>query len=388
MASLGLGSSSNFSGKEAAREAALHALDQVGTSRPVWALVFAGDTYALADLQQGLAGALGPIPYWGFSTPAIFYAQSEFSRSVVVLVMTGTDRKSHVYSESFAGEDASGVGKRLIHSLRDITASNVSGMLLACNGMWGDPVSLLNGLTGFDAPVLGCVTSVARPPAFSYLIAPGTNASSGLSAAILSGRFRIATGWGHGWRPLTSSRRVTGAEGNTLRSVENQPAAQFYADTFGYSVADWMKPPLNEIVRLYPLGVQSGMFTSEIQLRSPVFVNPDGSIGMNTAIPTGKMVKLMLGDPDLCLEQAQAAGRQARHDLGAARPIFALAFVDTAWRMLFKANPQSLTSAIQAGLEDVPFVGAYTHGQIVTFRVDAPPTLLNQHIQVVLVGEN
>ena len=387
MASVGVGISTHFTGKEAAREAALHALDQVGTSRPVWALVFASDMYTLSDLHQGLAGSLGPIPYWGFSTPAAFQAEGELTRAVMVMIFTGADRKVRVYAETAPAAEATAVGKRLIRSVREVTGSSPYAMILACNGMSGDPTALLNGLAGFSAPIYGCVSPFARPPASGYLIAPSANGSTSAIAAVLSGRYRVAAGWGHGWKPLTSSRRVTGSEENILHRIENAPAAQFYAETFNYELEDWTRPPLNEIVRLYPMGVQSGMFTSELQLRSPVFVRPDGSIEMNTAIPDGKMVKLMLANPDECIQQAHAAGQQALRELGAARALFALVFVDSAWRMLFKANPKALLNAIHEGLESLPFAGVYTHGQIVPLRLEAPPMLLNQHIQVLVIGE-
>ena len=62
--------------------------------------------------------------------------------------------------------------------------------------------------------------------------------------------------------------------------------------------------------------------------------------------------------------------------------------VDIAWQMLRKATPGAEIAAIQDIIgEQVPIAGGYTLGQIVPGSETVPPGFLNQHIVVILLGE-
>ena len=86
------------------------------------------------------------------------------------------------------------------------------------------------------------------------------------------------------------------------------------------------------------------------------------------------------------LFRSQQATQQALNGLGNAKPAFALVLVDIAWQMLLKANPGAEIAAVQDLLgPSVPVAGGYTLGQIVQGK--ETPNFLNQHIVVVLFGE-
>jgi hypothetical protein len=62
--------------------------------------------------------------------------------------------------------------------------------------------------------------------------------------------------------------------------------------------------------------------------------------------------------------------------------------VDIAWQMLLKATPGAEIAAIQEIIgEQVPIAGGYTLGQVVPGQESASPRFLNQHIVVILIGE-
>jgi energy-converting hydrogenase Eha subunit B len=70
------------------------------------------------------------------------------------------------------------------------------------------------------------------------------------------------------------------------------------------------------------------------------------------------------------------------------KPAFALVLVDIAWQMLLKATPGAEIAAIQEIIGDqIPIAGGYTLGQIVPGAEAASPGFLNQHIVVILIGE-
>jgi hypothetical protein len=56
--------------------------------------------------------------------------------------------------------------------------------------------------------------------------------------------------------------------------------------------------------------------------------------------------------------------------------------------MLLKATPGAEIAAIQEIIgEEIPIAGGYTLGQIVPGNETSPPGFLNQHIVVILFGE-
>jgi hypothetical protein len=149
---------------------------------------------------------------------------------------------------------------------------------------------------------------------------------------------------------------------------------------------------LSYLARLYPLGVEHG---EELIVRAPLRVEADGSFRMNAAIRDGSDAYLLVGSRASCEKAAVQATQHALHALGEVKPAFALILVDIAWQMLLKSNPGAEITAIQDILgSGVPIIGGYTLGQIVPGKETQPPgasaalpSFLNQHIVVILFGE-
>jgi hypothetical protein len=178
---------------------------------------------------------------------------------------------------------------------------------------------------------------------------------------------------------------------------------------FGYPARDWAFPPLNQMARLYPLGLLAPassrppapvaqaqspqeelvreQVAKDLLLRSPLRIEADGSFRMNATVSDGTEAYLMVGSLSACQRAASAAAEQALAALEGARPVFALVLADLAWQMLFEAQPGADIAAVQAALgEGIPVAGGYTLGQIMP-QAGAPPQFLNQHMLVVLFGE-
>jgi len=75
-------------------------------------------------------------------------------------------------------------------------------------------------------------------------------------------------------------------------------------------------------------------------------------------------------------------------NLNGIKPAFALVLVDIAWQMLLKANPGIEVSAVQNIIgDDIPILGGYTLGQVTPANEDSRLQFLNQHILVIVFGE-
>jgi hypothetical protein len=236
-------------------------------------------------------------------------------------------------------------------------------------------------------PVRVCGGTAAGDPALGKLSTIGKNHAGpgAMAAALLGGGFRTGVGMGHGWRDLGVFFRATRSRDVWLQTLDERPSAEIYAQYFGYPARDWAFPPLSEMIRLYPLGVETQ--GGALLLRSALRVEIDGSLRMSAPVPEGAVVHLMTGDPDACLEAARSAARAALDALGDAHPLLAVVLVDAAWQMLFEARPDPLTEALKSVLGELPMVGGYTFGQVTRPSLDQPPMLHNQNITVIVLGE-
>ena len=102
----------------------------------------------------------------------------------------------------------------------------------------------------------------------AYQISGKQTGSSGLALARLESGIKIGIGYGHGWQPVGSHFRVTRSRGFWLRTLDGRPASETYARLFGYPAGDWVVPPLDHLIRLYPLGLDGP--GEALLIRSPL----------------------------------------------------------------------------------------------------------------------
>jgi hypothetical protein len=217
----------------------------------------------------------------------------------------------------------------------------------------------------------------------------GGNQSALGAASMLQmgGRLRLAVGSGHGWKAIGQRFEISQARSLWINALDGAPPAEAYAALFGLPSRQWAYPPLNELVRQYPLGIEESPENPTLQICAPLRVEVDGRFRMSSPAPEGRSAHLMVGDQEACLHAARAAIQSARDSLGDARPLLALAFIDLAWQILFQNRPGQLAKALAAELGEIPFAGAYTLGQLARPVADHPLQVLNQHIVIALVGE-
>jgi hypothetical protein len=212
-----------------------------------------------------------------------------------------------------------------------------------------------------------------------------------LAAAALSGNIRVGIGTNHGWQPVGVYTHITAAKDMWVRSLDGRRASETYARIFGYPARDWAFPPLNQLVRLYPLGIDQETSDRHQQpafnIRSPIRVEADGSLRMHTKLPQGKTAYILVSSVENCLASTKIAAQQALESMGEARPVLVLVFADIAWQLMLQGQPGMEIEAIQAVMgADVPIIGGYTFGQF-DRAPGGQPNLFNQHIQIVVFGD-
>ncbi|HEB65197.1 MAG TPA: hypothetical protein ENJ02_06630 [Chloroflexi bacterium] len=383
--SAAVGQSRSLDGRQAAQQAAHQALEQLSGVPVSMGIVIFSQAHEVSDVLGGAIAMLGNTPLLGFSTVAELSRTGQGIHSVIVALLGGTDIHTRANWWPNFSRDSREAVKVLVSEFH-LHEQTGGSLLFFADGLQGVADSLEELLPrGFQ--VAGGLVGGDFYMGRSAQIGGSLSGEGGLAAAFLEGRVTLGIGSAHGWEPVGAILEVTHSRGAWIRTLDDKPASEKYADLLGYEARDWLFPPLNRLVRLYPLGVEQHG-SSDLLLRSPLRVEADGSLRMNIPVSDGLTSYLMVGSMEQCQRAAQRATLQALSALGKARPVFALVLVDVAWKMLMDADPGREIAVVQAVLgEDVPVAGGYVLGQVDRQRSGEDLEVRNQHIQVVLFGE-
>jgi len=377
-----VGHAQALDGREASLQATHLALNRLGSLSPTMGFVIASHLYQARDVANGLSGLLGDVPVVGFSAPAAMTNEGQHPHSVAVAILSSDDVETRPYWIPGYSQSSREAATQLTESLRSHKADQA---LFFSDGFNGDAEQFCETLAGKNYQIIGALSSGDLHTGNTYQIAGMQTGTGALAALTIKGKMRIGIGASHGWDPVGTLLRVTRSRGFWLRTLNSKPASETYAELFGYPAREWGFPPLSHMARLYPLGIEQG---EELTIRSPIRVEADGSFRMNAPVHDGSDVFVLVGNRSSCQKAAEQAAQQALRSLNGIKPAFALVLVDIAWQMLLKANPGIEVSAVQNIIgEDLPILGGYTLGQVTPAKEDTKPQFLNQHILVIVFGE-
>ena len=380
-----VGQAQALNGHEAGLQATHEALKNIGMGSPSLAIVIASRYYDAKEIANSVSSLLGDTPTIGFSSASVLTNHGQTKNAVGVALLSSNELKITEHWLPGYAQSGRETATQLLKLDTDQEKKAKKNIIFFADGFNGDAEQMCLALTGSPLSLIGGLSS-GNPHTGTTSQIAGTQAGSGsLAAAMIEGDLKIGVGSDHGWRPIGSQFRVTRSRGFWIRTLDGRPASEAYSNLFGYPANEWGFPPLNYLVRLYPLGIDQG---NDLLVRSPLRVEADGSFRMNAPVRDGLDAYLLTGSPATCVDAAQRAAQKARLALNGAKPVFALVLADISWQMVFKARPGAEIEAVKAVLGDeVPIIGGYTLGQVTPGKDGAPPDFLNQHITVVLFGE-
>ena len=243
-------------GKEAGQQAIQQALNNLGSARPVLAILLVSQEFAVTDVLAGVVGFLGNTPLWGFSTSMPMTKDGEQPRSVIVALLSGSELKVRVnWLPGYVQDSA-----KTFQQLRQLLSENEpkqNGFLIVADGVNGDASQICAEFQTGGIPLGGGLSAGSVHSGKTYQFGGMQGGTGALSLAILSGRFRMGVGMGTGWQDIGIDFKVDRAKGAWIQSLDGLPAAETMAKVFGYSARDWAFPPLTDLARLYCLGIET-----------------------------------------------------------------------------------------------------------------------------------
>jgi len=381
-----VGQAFSVEGREAIANAVYQARLSLGNARVDFALITASFEYDFQAIFNAAQTQIGDVPMIGFSTSGELTSQGSHRRSVVVALLS--DDQLECTSDWLPGfSDHSGrITQEMIRSLK-LTSEQKGLLLLVADGLNGDYEEAVSNLPPGRYQLAGCLAGGDMRLGRTHQLGGNRSGAGGLAAAFLSGKnLKVGVGTAHGWQPVGAKFNITKVHGPWIRSLDDKPASEGYARMFGKQARDWSFPPLNTLVRLYPLGIERN--GQPLVVRTPLRVETDGSLRMSAELKENSVGHLLVGSRDKCIEAARQAAADALERLDGAAPKLAFVMADLSWQILFQGYEGTEIAAIRQVLgDDVIIAGGYTFGQFTHLAGTSRPEFLNQHIEILLFGE-
>ena len=390
---VGVGSSKDSDSYQAGREAATHALAQMGFSTCTFVLVFGSARFNQEALIQGVRSVTQKAPLVGCSTAGEITADGPAKRSVVVtairsdkLVVTTGLGKNLELNPRQSGEkvatpafEARALNPHLFLMFPDGVSGNVAETIRGAQSMLGTSFPIVGGAAGDDF--------LFRK---TYQYHFDTVASHATTGALLAGDVAVSFGARHGWRPLGKPRLVTRSNANVVYELDGRPPVNLYKEYFGQGAKELQQEWLARTTIIYPLGM-SIPDEEEYMLRNVLQVAPQGHMIYAGEVPEGNSVRLMMGSKEDALSAAHAAAQQARKGLRSKKPRLALIFSSASRAKLFGREAIAEVQVIQEAIgEEVPVAGFYGYGELAPLsseRYLGQTYYQNETLVVVLLGE-
>ena len=326
-------------------------------------LVLAGDGVAWpAEAVNPLLQAL-PVPVFGGVFPQVLHGGTHtetglvvaaLGQEAVVTVVEGLDRADADFHTPLAAAAAHGCRSQLV--LVDGLAPFIAHFVEAVFEQIGGGASFLGGGAGsLSFQVRPCVFTPAG-------LRSGVGVVVGLRSA-------LGIGVNHGWQSIAGPFVVTGAEGNTITSLDYRPAAEVYRECIEPLVGQTLTPAnFFEHAKGHPFGIER--FDGSLLVRDPIVMQGEHLVCVG-AVPMQRMVYILNGQVEELIAAAQQGTQHAVQALQAEGGTVAGGLlVDCISRVLFlgprfgeelQAAHQRLQ---QAGGAQAPLFGVLSLGEI------------------------
>jgi hypothetical protein len=240
-------------------------------------------------------------------------------------------------------------------------------LLLLSDGLGGDQQEVVRGafgVLGAEIPLVGgCAGDDMQMQHTAQFCGTEVLEHSVVGAAIGS-QGPIGIGVQHGWRAVGEPMVVTSSSGNSVLTLDDQPALDAYLQRLDAPPQVRKDPAaLTLFASTHPLGL-SRRGGDEVRFVAGGDLETR-SLNCIAAVPQGSMVRIMKGDFDSVLDATNVACEQAVAALEGRTPLGLLAFDCIARKgVLGDAGTTAEVSRITDYAPGAPVAGFYTYGEI------------------------
>jgi hypothetical protein len=381
---VGVGASSLTDAAAAGREATSAAL---AGPEPALLIVLARTTMDLQALVDSVADTSGDVPLVGCSTAGEIAGSRATGPGVVVIALGGPGFSVCTAACTGAAADLRGTTATAVRTALPPQDRAHRAVMLLTDGLAGDQQQVIRGayeVVGAAVPLVGGCAGDDLRMVGTHQLHGRQVLTDAVIAVGLASDGPIGIGVSHGWRRVGEPMMVTGAEGNSVTSLDARPALDLYLARLGAPTSLAEDP--EEFARFaatHPLGIDrrrgpEARFVAgaDLEARSLVCI---------AEIPEGDLVWLMEGDSSSVLAATDAACERAIEALAGTEPVGLIAFDCIARRgVLGDVGTAEEVRRISERSGGAPVGGFYTYGEFA--RTSGLTGFHNQTLVVLALG--
>ncbi len=167
----------------------------------------------------------------------------------------------------------------------------------------------------------------------------------------------------HGWKKISGPYKITGTDGNAVKSIDWEPAFEVYANIVKeHSGKIITRENFFDVAKHYPFGM-SKLSKSESIVRDPFTVDDENSLILATEIPRESFIDVLTGNPESIVEAAHESYNRANDIYKGDSVDKTILLIDCVSRALFLGD--NFIDEIMAVSEaNTPMIGALSLGEI------------------------
>lgn len=367
------GKSNLINSKEAGKEAAQIALDQLHNSSPTMAIVFATTGYDQMQLMAGIQQVIGNTPIAGCSGEGIVTpdGSDESSHAVGLMLFADDTLKFHNTIVQGLEKKSYQCGKKIAEFVNNkSTRKNHGVLMLYIDSMTANTTEILNALEDklkTKVLILGGTAGDMMKFKKTYQYHNGKSYVDAISALYIEGKF--TTDWlvSHGCEEIGLEQKVTKADKNSIIAIDGKPAWESFKkylpdEPDSFKAEDAFHLCIGELHHLEkPYG-------DNLIIRMPVgLADETGAVKFSVEIPQDTLIHFTRRDPQVI---AHKVIEEFKHLLerNKGKKIIAVFQYDCAGRgqVIFgKALNEVLVKPVQQLLKPgIPWIGFLTYGEI------------------------
>jgi hypothetical protein len=377
MIDIGLGISTEKNTALAAEEAVRNAKKNKRTAgKPGLAILFCTSDIPYSPLLKTLNSLLEDTPLIGMSGPAVFSQEGILAHGVLLMLLDFPpdahfttahikDLKSRPAHE--AGEE---LGESLLFGFKHMQRTVALALFDKVIEEGSNFITGMQEHLGTSFPCLGACAADQLTLTKNRLLFNQTAISDGCCGALFGGKLNFGYGIQHGWKPLGKPRVITNATGNSIKTINYQPAVKLYEEYLATTLTD-LKKEIGRLSISYPIGIKIEG-EERYLIRNVIMIDDNGSLHCQGNIPQGAAVRLMISTKETCLNATEMAIDDSLTSLAApavkfakeSTSKFAIAFSSFSRYTLLRRDAAKELEMVKQGLGEIPFIGIYTASEL------------------------
>lgn len=384
---VGVGESNKKDSFEAGVEAAETAMKQAGLQECDFVFLFSTAGYDQEKILVGVRSITGNAPLSGCSGEGIITqsgpaGEGMFTNNglvkgldtVGVMVFSSDTVKFFNCSSQGLKTNSKKAGVEIGRKIKEQKIENQLTLLMFPDGMTVNSNDFFKGIDSvIDKPLSFCGGTAGENLTFirTYQYHNDMVLTDAVSCVLISGEINIEIGVSHGCMPISLERTITKSEDNNIYEIDNKPAWDFFKEYLSEDLKEFSA----ELVTFFVLGEKvpddlTGDY-GRYMTRVPLNQNPDGSLYVNTAMPSGTKVYMMRRDEEKVSNGAKNLANKIKNKIGDKKPVAVFQF-DCAGRgkRLFGDDTKKLgVDVIQDVFgKEIPWLGFYSYGEIAPIK--------------------